>query len=873
VTVLGRGVVFVLATAAAIVLIFFAGSAHAGCVGVDTGNDYTCGDTVIESCVFNENLVCPGTHGLVVGEDDITIDGNGYCIDGVKVVDVNKYGIYNYLHDNVTIKNLEIRNFYYGIRLEGAAAGDDKVEHNTIYNCDVHDNGNKTLQKGNGIELRPYVCHCNITNNRVYNNTGGGRGCEAGGQGIRLHSFSCYNNITHNEIYGNRNSGIFSKMQCKYNYVAYNHIHNNGHIESASDYWGGGMRLECINTNNWLVEYNNVRNNLGPGIYVRGDYNVIRHNNVSGSKNANNALHGTAVGVGFGIYLNVDANGNNVYGNEFCGNNDTAFGATACDVCDEGEYNHGDCNTCDTRCKGTTIRCCKRCTGGISVEFSAEPLKGVEPLTVNFTDKSDPQENITAWLWDFGDGAISTEQHPNHTYYTNEPYSYYDVTLAVTDTEGGIYDSTKRDYIVVWKPESEPNADFSGTPRKMAITPMTVNFTNQSLGEVTSWAWDFDNDGVVDSTDPNPTYTYTTAGIYNVSLNVSGHGGTVKETKTGYIVVAQDPHPAAHLDAHFFASRRSGRTPMEVTFTDLSDKGSEGDIVSWKWDFGDGTNLTFNTTTYQKIVTHTYNKEGNYTVSLEITGADNGTTKETKYDYIMVTSGAPMPFVIKGWVEDNDGKPVNGANVKVTNIETCESWTAVTYATSNYYRLVLNTSGIADGNTLQFFVNDEYIREHEVTRAEITEGGIFNFNLTVPVVETVFDTGAGTYPSIFGTHEGKIIPDENITVNRLYTYACPGTGGHTEYVRIWNEIEAIEGIGNWSGYQGDYHNITISPTITLLKGHEYNYIIRTGSYPQIIHAGEYKAKEGGNITCTRFTDANGKVHEGWIPAIRLWKEE
>ncbi|RJS69152.1 hypothetical protein CW713_05810 [Methanophagales archaeon] len=67
-------------------------------------------------------------------------------------------------------------------------------------------------------------------------------------------------------------------------------------------------------------------------------------------------------------------------------------------------------------------------------------------------------------------------------------------------------------------------------------------------------------------------------------------------------------------------------------------------------------------------------------------------------------------------------------------------------------------------------------------------------------------------------------------------------------MRIWNESEGIEGIGNWSGYQGDYHNITISPTITLLKGHEYNYTIITGSYPQIIRAREYKAKEGGHIT-------------------------
>jgi subtilase family serine protease len=101
---------------------------------------------------------------------------------------------------------------------------------------------------------------------------------------------------------------------------------------------------------------------------------------------------------------------------------------------------------------------------------------------------------------------------------------------------------------------------------------------------------------------------------------------------------------------------------------------------------------------------------------------------------------------------------------------------------------------------------------------------------------SVFDTGTGTYPGISGTHNGTIIPDEDIEVNRLYTYACAGTGGHTEYVRIWNESENVYGQGNWSGYPGDYHNVTISPAITLLQGHTYNYTITTGSYPQIVHA-------------------------------------
>lgn len=54
----------------------------------------------------------------------------------------------------------------------------------------------------------------------------------------------------------------------------------------------------------------------------------------------------------------------------------------------------------------------------------------------------------------------------------------------------------------------------------------------------------------------------------------------------------------------------------------------------------------------------------------------------------------------------------------------------------------------------------------------------------------------------------------------------------------------------------------------LEEGKTYNYIIITGSYPQIIHAREFNAT-GGKITCTEFRDTNGKGYDNWIPAIRL----
>jgi parallel beta-helix repeat protein len=133
----------------------------------------------------------------------------------------------------------------------------------------------------------------------------------------------------------------------------------------------------------------------------------------------------------------------------------------------------------------------------------------------------------------------------------------------------------------------------------------------------------------------------------------------------------------------------------------------------------------------------------------------------------------------------------------------------------------------------------------------------------------IFDTGEGTYPSIQGTHEGEIILSCDIEVSKMYTYSCVGTGGHTKSIEIYDEDGDLKASGTWNGYQHNWHNITITPSVTLKEGHEYRYVIETGSYPQIIHVHNYTDAIGGTITCDKFTDVNGKIYTDWIPAIRL----
>ena len=139
------------------------------------------------------------------------------------------------------------------------------------------------------------------------------------------------------------------------------------------------------------------------------------------------------------------------------------------------------------------------------------------------------------------------------------------------------------------------------------------------------------------------------------------------------------------------------------------------------------------------------------------------------------------------------------------------------------------------------------------------------------VFETLiyFDTGPSEnpYPSISGMYNGTIKPNQTITVNKLYTYHCTGTGGHTESIELY-ENNTLIASGTWNGYIDDWHNIAFSEQVTLLAGRTYNYTIRTGSYPHIHHTDNLSTSIGF-ITCSEFRDPNGKRYSDWIPAIRL----
>ena len=242
----------------------------------------------------------------------------------------------------------------------------------------------------------------------------------------------------------------------------------------------------------------------------------------------------------------------------------------------------------------------------MQARFSASPIDGSAPLTVSFVNES--TGSISAYAWDFdGDGEIdSTIANPPPFTYTT--LGIYVASLIVNDnvTESLPYRQTIR----VEEPTAAPVRSVFSASALSGIAPLTVSFSNQSVGDISDYSWDFNGDGVTDSRDRNPPpYIYRRSGIYTVVLEVTGADDS--ESVANTIIKVNTAQP---VQAQFATSKTSGVAPLTVNFSNQS----TGTIKEYRWDFnGDGIpdSTTRNPSTY------TYTQSGVYNVTLQVSGA------------------------------------------------------------------------------------------------------------------------------------------------------------------------------------------------------------------------------------------------------------
>ncbi|HCC29648.1 MAG TPA: hypothetical protein DEQ03_06305, partial [Marinilabiliales bacterium] len=186
----------------------------------------------------------------------------------------------------------------------------------------------------------------------------------------------------------------------------------------------------------------------------------------------------------------------------------------------------------------------------------------------------------------------------------------------------------------IWSDEAEPIADFEYT-----IDSLTVSFADNSYGAVVSYQYKF-GDGNISSI-PNPVYTYSKGGIYDVCLNITDTSG-ITNNICKQIMVGDSTQTGCYAMFSYIVSGDS------VSFVNES----SATVSNNFWDFGDNTYSTL------KSPIHEYAAAGYYLVTLTVTDTINSCTDvyETSVliegtgdlclaDFVFETSSQEVTFI------------------------------------------------------------------------------------------------------------------------------------------------------------------------------------------------------------------------------------
>ncbi len=305
-----------------------------------------------------------------------------------------------------------------------------------------------------------------------------------------------------------------------------------------------------------------------------------------------------------------------------------------------------------------------------------------ETVTFNASESYDPDGYIVSYTWDFGDGTPIVVENDPITSHSYTAYGDYTVTLTVTDDDGLSDDST-----LVVNVRQGPVADFNFTP----IDPLeheTVTFDASAStpdgGVLISYTWNFGDGNITTVTTPIITHTYSTFGIYTVTLNVTDSEGKW-DTETKPITVERLPM------ADFWWSPLNPVVCEDVTFDSSISTPDGGILISYAWDFGDGTPIVVEG---DPITTHHYTANGTFTVTLNVTDSEGRWDTESK---LITVSPRQWYLTVKTDPEGittipGEGWYINGTDVSLTAPAT------VSVSTDTRYRFSYwDVDGVSQG--------------------------------------------------------------------------------------------------------------------------------------------------------------------------------
>lgn len=233
----------------------------------------------------------------------------------------------------------------------------------------------------------------------------------------------------------------------------------------------------------------------------------------------------------------------------------------------------------------------------------------------NFTNSSTAPvpASFTSHAWNFGDGNTSTTiGNATHTFTAPNTYS---VSLLVVNNQQCRDSVTKT--ITIY-----PNPSIAIASNDVCLNTITT-FTNTSSiaapDNITTWAWDFNNDGTTDNTTQNPTNTYTNSGNYTVELKATSNNNCRDSSTINIRVNALPTASFTPVNACVNAN---------VTLNNISNVPLPDNITNYTWSFGAGANPS--TSNNQNPPLLNYNISGIKTITLNITANTTCTASITQ---------------------------------------------------------------------------------------------------------------------------------------------------------------------------------------------------------------------------------------------------
>ncbi|MBS1600317.1 MAG: PKD domain-containing protein [Bacteroidetes bacterium] len=416
--------------------------------------------------------------------------------------------------------------------------------------------------------------------------------------------------------------------------------------------------------------------------------------------------------------------------------------------------------------------------------FAATPLTVCIGQSIQFTDQSTGGAN--QWLWNFGDGGLSSTQSPTYVYTAPGTYS-----VKLIAYNNGCLDSiTKVNYVTVNPPQSKFKYSYNCSNKNQ------YTFTDASLG-ATSWDWDFGDGSPHYTGGPNPPLHIYPAigGTYTVTLLVGGAG--CSNSSSQLIKVLQGT-------VFVFTANPICVNTLFYTNPAPADPNNFGFFY---YDFGDGTPVVG--PTRNGSYPHIYSVAGTYNVKVtatDTTGCPDSTT------HIIKVNGPTAKFTAP--VTQSCGSLTANFTDQSTGTVAIQSWfwdfgdgststqqsPTHTYSTQGIYPVKLKVTDVS--GCVDSLVKSNYITVSIPVAKFTTIDSMFCPSSLIKFTNASVGGFAPIYSWDFGngTYSGTNPPLHNYSSIGKYTvslkitdmYNCTSTYTKTNYINIDTPVAAFK---------------------------------------------------------------------------------